>query len=272
MALGQAAVTVSPKLVEKHVESSPLLHRAWRVLTSDQEVLDLLRMSNVMAVDRLLYNDHGPVHARIVAGSALEMFNILYENGVKPSSLENNTVDTVDEARLIVLMAAYLHDIGNSVHRQNHELIGALLAKDILSRLLPQILGSNHRKLNFIRAEIMHAIYATAPDVDALTIEAGIVKVADATDMAEGRARYPYRKGKMDIHAISALAIKRVEISNGDERPVRITVFMNDSAGFFQIEKVMLPKLVKTPIKSFVEVQPVLISGGSERRMPVIKL
>lgn len=272
MTLEQAAVVVSPRLVERHVESSPLLLRAWKMLTSDHEVSDLLRMSNVMAVDRLLYNDHGPVHARIVAGSALEMFNILYESGVKPSSLENGTAETVDESRLIVLVSAYLHDIGNSVHRQNHELIGALLAKDILDRILPSLLGASHKKLNYIRAEIMHAIYATAIDVEALTVEAGIVKVADATDMAEGRARYPYRKGKMDIHALSALAIKRVEISRGEDRPVRITVLMDDSAGFFQIEKVMMPKLVKTPIKSMVEIQPVLLANGSEKRMPLIKV
>jgi hypothetical protein len=268
----QQVAVVNPKLVEKHLASSPLLAKAWSVLTSDREVNALLHMSNVNAVVRLLYNDHGPVHARIVAGSALEIFDLLVSSGIKPSTIRDGTVETLEEAKLIVMLAAYLHDIGNSVHRANHELVGALLAKDILYRVLPQILGGKAvEKIYNITAEVMHAIYSTAMDVRALTIEAGVVKVADGTDMAEGRARYPYSRGKMDIHALSALAIKRVEVSHGEDRPVRITVHMTDKAGFFQIEKVMMPKLESSPLRGLVEIQPVVIDSGERKYMPLIK-
>lgn len=272
MSLQEVAV-VNPRLIEKHLASSPLLSKAWSILVNDREVNALLHMSNVNAVSRLLYNDHGPVHAKIVAGSALEIFNLLVSNGIKPSTIKDGTVDTLDEAKLIVMLGAYLHDIGNSVHRANHELVGALLAKDILYRILPQVLSEDlHGRMYNIVAEVMHAIYSTAMDVHALTIEAGAVKVADGTDMAEGRARYPYRKGKLDIHALSALAIKKVEIGRGNDRPVRITVYMTDKAGFFQIEKIMKPKLETTPLKSLVEIQPVIMDSGEYKPMPLLKL
>jgi len=254
---------VSPRLVRKHVSSSPLLEKAWSLITRDVEVQELLRMANVNAVERLLYNDHGPLHAAIVAGSALEIYQILRDYGLRPSSLIHKTVQNEDQVRLIILLAAYLHDIGNSVHRENHELIGALQASSILSRILPLIVGPEKERVSHrIRSEVMHAIYATNMHVQALTYEASIVKVADATDMAEGRARLPYNRGKEDIHALSALSIKKVEIRRGEERPLQIIVYMTDLAGMFQIEKVLLPKIRTSLIKDYIEIVPHLIRNG----------
>ncbi|MEM1611704.1 MAG: hypothetical protein QXQ57_08695, partial [Sulfolobales archaeon] len=61
---------VGPELLEKNIANSSLLAKAIRVLESDEEVQELLRMSNVMAVSRLRYNDHGKTHATIVSGAA----------------------------------------------------------------------------------------------------------------------------------------------------------------------------------------------------------
>ncbi|MEB3780390.1 MAG: HD domain-containing protein [Desulfurococcales archaeon] len=260
---------VSLELVDKHVSRSPLLSKAWKLLQEDVEVQELLRMSNVNAVTRLLYNDHGPVHARIVTGSALEIFDLLLESGIQPSTVMQGVVNTDDQARLIVMLGAYLHDIGNSLHRINHELAGAFIAKDILDRLLPLILENRDGLLYRIRSEVMHSIYATAMDVNALTIEASIVKVADATDMAEGRARIPYMKGKSDIHALSALSIKKVNITPGSVRPVRIEVFMEDYAGIFQIENVLMPKIKTSLIGEYIEVVPRLLRDGSIHLNPI---
>ena len=265
-------VVVSPKLVEEKVRESPLLSRAYRVVSRDPEVRELLRMSNVMAVGRLLYNDHGPVHAAIVTGSALEIFDMLYESGVTPSTLMDETLEDPEEARLVVLLGAYLHDIGNSVHRENHELIGVYIADRLLDRLLPEIApewGLDKRVR--LKSEVLHSIYATAPGVQALTVEAGVVKVADATDMAEGRARIPYLKGKMDMHSLSALSIKRVELETGSMRPVRINVYMTSFAGFFQVERVLLPKVKTTVIREYVEVAPYIIKpDGATEPLPLI--
>jgi len=247
-------VIVSPSLILKHVKESLLVRRTVDVLENDEEVQELLKLSNIMAVGRLKFNDHGPVHARIVAGAALEILELLVNAGVRPTSLRDGTTRSYDEVKMVTVLASYLHDIGNAVHRENHELIGMVLARNILDRLLPEILGENSRRLYGIRQEVLHAIYSTDYDVQCLTVEAGVVKIADGTDMAEGRARIPYRLGKMDIHAVSALSIKQVDIGKGEEKPVRITVHMDDSAGIFQIEKVLLPKIRSSGLQEYIEV------------------
>ncbi|NPA23119.1 MAG: HD domain-containing protein [Crenarchaeota archaeon] len=259
-------VVVSPALLEKHARDSPLLSRAIQVLEEDEEVQELLRLSNVFAVHRLKYNDHGPTHAKIAAGAALELFSLLLDANIMPSCIKDDTCNDVEEAKLIVLLGAYFHDIGNSVHREKHEYTGALMAKDILDRILPKILpekGRYSKRMHYnIRQEVMHAIYCTETDVECLTVEAGCVKVGDGLDMAEGRARVPYKLGKVDIHAVSALSIKRVEIGKGVERPIRVTVHMEEWAGIFQVEKVLLPKILRSGICNYIEL--VAISRGKE--------
>ncbi len=244
---------VSPTLIFKHINNSTLLQHAYKYLEENEEVQELLKLSNIFAVSRLKYNDHGPVHAKIVAGTALELFDKLVNRGVEPTTLRDRTCENLDEAKLVILLASYLHDIGNAVHRDRHELIGMLLAKDILDKLLPKILH-NKRSMYSIRQEVLHAIYATEYNVQCLTVEAGVVKIADGLDMSEGRARIPYKLGKTDIHAVSALSIKRVEIDYGNERPVKIMIYMEDMAGIFQVEKVLMPKIATSGLEDYIEV------------------
>ncbi len=246
-------VVVSKELLYNHLERNEFLKKAYELLISDPEVQELLELSNVFAVKRLKYNDHGPVHAKIVAGAALELFERLLARGVKPSSIVDGTATCIDEARLIVMYAGLLHDIGNAIHRDMHERFGALLAKDIIDRVLSKII-TDYRKAIRIRQEILHAIYATEYNLRCLSIEAGVVKVADGLDMAEGRARIPYRLGKLDMHAVSALSIKRVEIHDGRKRPISIIVKMEDMAGLFQIEAVLIPKIEHSGISDYFEV------------------
>jgi len=104
----------------------------------------------------------------------------------------------------------------------------------------------------------MHSIHCTSYDVECLTIEAGCVKVGDGLDMAEGRARVPYKLGGISIHSISALSIKMVEITTSDKRPVRINVYMSEKAGLFQVDNVLMPKLNSTPLKNYVEVYAIV--------------
>ncbi|MCD6323538.1 MAG: HD domain-containing protein [Desulfurococcales archaeon] len=254
-------VVVSPSLVHRHLSKSEILSRAYRVLENDEEVQELIKMANIMAVGRLRYNDHGIVHSRIVSGAALELFNMLLEADIRPTTLAFGTVKDLEEARLVVLLAAYLHDIGNAVHRVNHEMVGACLARDILDRIIPEIIPSVGSRKYLIRQEVMHAIYATEMHTKALTMEAGVVTIADGTDMAEGRARIPYRLGKLDMHAVSAISIKKVELLRGEEAPARIEVHMNDKAGLFQIEAVLKPKVLTSGLDKYIEIYVV---SGSE--------
>jgi len=247
-------VRVSPSLLDEYASRSRVVAKAVSVLEEDPEVSALLRMSNIMAVSRLGYNDHGPVHAKIVAGVALELFERLLRAGVRPTSLHDRTAKSLDEVRVLLVFASYLHDVGNSIHRDRHELLGALIAKDIVDKLLPKVLGRLDERLFMLRSEILHAIHATAYDVRCLTVEAGIVKVADGLDMSEGRARIPYERGKIDMHSVSALSIKEVNIVEGEKRPVRIIVNADDMAGLFQIENVLLPKIRSSGLDGYFEV------------------
>jgi metal-dependent HD superfamily phosphatase/phosphodiesterase len=244
-------VLVSNRLIHRHLDS-PLLNKTFNLLQEDVEIQSYLRMANIMAVKRLGYNDHGPVHAKIIAGSALEIFKLLLTQ-IEPSSVANGVCD-YEGATLIVLLGAYLHDLGNAIHREEHEQNSVILAINPLERLLNRIYPIDPDLVFRIKCEVLHTLYGSNDNVPCLSVEAGAVTIADGTDMAEGRSRVPYLFGKSDIHALSAQAIKKVEIMKGEEKPVSIQVSMENSAGVFQIEEVMDRKIRRSGLSEFVEV------------------
>jgi len=232
----------------------------FELLRNDREVQGYLKMSNVMAVERLMYNDHGPVHSVISAGSALEIFRILTKK-VNPTTVKNGMCD-MEDAKLIVLCGAYLHDIGNSVHRSAHEIHGCYIASPILDRLLSEVYPDDSELALRVKCEILHSIFAHDEEVQCLSVEAGAAKVADGTDMAKGRARIPYKTGKVDIHSLSATSIERIEIEEGSKKPVSILVHMDNPAGVFQIEEILGRKIKTSGIEHMVEV--VALERGKE--------
>jgi len=244
-------VVVSSTLVYSHLKE-PKVKKTFRLLENDIEVQSCLRMANVMAVERLIYNDHGPVHSRIASGSALEIFSLLTKK-VKPTTVENN-VCSPEDAKVVVLCGAYLHDLGNIVHRVDHHIHGCIIANPILDRLLKKVYPKDPALSVRLKSEILHSIFSHDEEIECLSVEAGTAKVADGTDMAEGRARIPYRTGKVDIHSLSALSITKVEIEGGDRKPVQILVSMDNPAGVFQIEQVLERKIKTSGIQDSVEV------------------
>jgi len=244
-------VVVSLNLIYSHLKE-PKVKKMFRLLENDVEVQNCLRMANVMAVERLLYNDHGPVHSRIASGSALEIFNLLTMK-VKPTTVENN-VCSLEDAKIVVLCGAYLHDVGNIIHRINHHIHGCMIANPILDRLLKKVYPEDPALSVRLKSEILHSLFSHDEEIECLSVEAGAAKVADGTDMAGGRARVPYKTGKVDIHSLSALSITKVEIEGGDQKPVRILVSMTNPAGVFQIEEVLERKIRTSGIQDLVEV------------------
>ncbi len=62
--------------------------------------------------------------------------------------------------------------------------------------------------------------------------------------MEAGRSRLAYKRDKVDIHAVSALAIERVEIREGDEeQPILIEIWMKHPAGIFQVDEILTKKV-----------------------------
>ena len=243
-------VKVSPTLINRHLKEEKL-RRAYRILEEDAEIQTLLKMSNIMAVTRLKYNDHGPIHSKITAGAALEILEIISGRRTPSAIIDHGF--TYEDSKIITLMGAYLHDIGNAVHRADHHIHGCILMNGKLDEILNEIYGEEEKRIR-VKCEILHCIYSHDENVQCLSLEAGIVKVADGTDMAEGRARLPYKLGKFDIHAVSALSIKRVEISKGVNRPIKIVVYMDEWAGIFQIEKVLMPKIMTSGLQDYIEI------------------
>ncbi|MHA2116017.1 MAG: phosphohydrolase [Candidatus Thorarchaeota archaeon] len=229
----------------------------YQYLTGSPKVQSYLRSANRMAVSRLGYTDHGAVHAEVATWNALKVFDILDET-FRPNVVAEGIGDT-DDARLIILASTYLHDIGMVVHRNEHYQASINLAGPILEPKLMDIY-SDPAKATDILSFILHGIYAHDDDTQCLTFEAGITKLGDGADMTKGRTKVPFQKGKVDIHSVSAMAINNVILERGDNKPLQITVAMDNPAGVFQVQAVMEKKISTSGLQDHVEID-VLVNG-----------
>ena len=220
----------------------------------------LLECSNITAIDRMGFSDHGSTHVAIVSNIALKILRNLMGAGVKTNIEKNHSLSKKD-AEVVVVLASIFHDIGHIVHRKDHTQFSIMVANSMLPDLLADVY--NERRSAIISSEVMHAISAHDLEYLPLTIEAGVVCVADALDMKEGRARIPFDAGKVDIHSVSALAIDDVEISSGD-KPVLIKIKMSNSSGIFQIDNLLKPKLKISGLGKYVQIK-VEIEGEEKK-------
>ncbi len=229
----------------------------------DDELYALWTAQNVNAVDRLGISDHGPVHVQIVANSALRILRLLADAGVRPSVVTDYGL-TRDDAEVVVVLAALFHDLGISIHRDGHEAYSLFVAQPKLRELLAE--HYEPAEAAVIRSEVLQAVIAHRAGGDPLTLEAGILRVADALDMAEGRSRIPFEAGSMSIHSVSAAAIEAVHIEPGEAAPVRVRVEMTNSAGVFQVDELLRKKLRGSGLEEHLQVEA-HIEGASEKRL-----
>ena len=238
------------------------LKKALEIINKDVEVRTLWRVININAIDRLGMSDHGPVHFQIVANIALRLTRILLKQNVEMSIVKYYDL-TNQHAELVVLLASLYHDLGMSISREGHEEFSLFLANNILHRTL-DFLPLEERTI--IASEVLHAIISHRSGGDPYTIEAGIVRVADALDMSQGRSRIPYEGGNVDIYSVSAAAIDNVEISEGTDRPIHINILMNNSAGLFQVDELLKRKLQGSGIEDYVKVRAI-VEREKEKRL-----
>jgi metal-dependent HD superfamily phosphatase/phosphodiesterase len=232
-------------------------------INADEELLQLWKCTNINAVDRLQMSDHGEVHIRIVANAALRILRLLVEAKIEPSVVTDHEL-TPEDAEVIVVLAACLHDLGIAIHRDDHEHLSLMLAYPKARQLLSGLY--EEPALTTIVAETLHAAIAHRWDLHCLTLEAGVLKVADALDMTEGRSRIPFEAGQVNIHSVSAQAVVNVSIEKGTERPVRVAVTLSNSAGIFQVDELLRRKLKNSTLAPYVEVVA-RIEGETERRL-----
>ncbi len=231
-------------------EVNPKLERLIELVNADDDLYALWISTNVNAMERLGMTDHGPVHVKIIMNLALKILRLLVACDIDPAVVKNYRME-VEDAEVVVALAALLHDLGMSIHRADHESYSLFLADSKLKELLPEIYEP--RSAAIIRSEILHAIISHRSEGKPMTVEAGVVRIADALDMAEGRSRIPFEKGSQSIHSISAAAIDSVKIGPGEDKPVRISVQLSNSAGVFQIDRLFREKLSGSGIESWIE-------------------
>jgi metal-dependent HD superfamily phosphatase/phosphodiesterase len=231
-------------------------------VNGDDQVRAWWYMAQVHA-ERLGMSDHSWVHTQIVLNIALRLLRLLVRSGVEPAVVADHGMSARD-AEVVVAGGALLHDVGMSIHRTDHEAYSLFLAAGALDRLLAD--SYKEPKRSVIASEILHAIIGHRRRGEPYTVEAGVVRVADALDMAQGRTRLPLEAGREGIHSISAAAIDEVRIESGEERPVRIEIELNNSAGIFQLDDLLATKIRGTPLEGRVEVAA-KIEGESEKRL-----
>ncbi len=242
---------------------NPRLQQVIDRVNADDELYTLWQVSNVNAVQRLEMSDHGPVHVQIVTNIALKLLRLLVDRSVTPSVVVGHNL-TIEDAEVIVVLAALLHDLGMSIHRVDHELYSLFLARPKIKELLEGVYDLPVQTI--LSSEILHAIISHRAGGRPLTLEAGVVRVADALDMAQGRSRIPFEEGKVNIHSVSATAIEQVIIEQGEIKPIRIVVRMNNSAGIFQLDELLKEKLEGSGLEPYVEVEAT-IEGESEKKL-----
>ena len=231
-------------------------------VNADEQVRTWWYMAQVTS-ERLGMSDHSWVHMQIVLNIALRLLRLLVKGGVEPAMVTDHGMKDRD-AEVVVAGGALLHDVGMSIHRADHEAYSLFLASGALDRLLAGSYREPERTV--VASEILHAIIGHRRRGEPYTLEAGVVRVADALDMAQGRSRLPIEAGQEGIHSISAAAIDEVRIEAGEERPVRVEIEMNNSAGIFQVDDLLATKLRGTPLEGQVEVVAE-VEGETEKRL-----
>ena len=251
------------ELIRLPARHNPVLRQVLAAVNADEDLHALWRCQNVNAVDRLGMSDHGPVHMHIVANMALRLIRLLAARDVESSIVRDHGLTSLD-AEVIVVLGALLHDAGMSIHRDDHEAMSLFVALPKLQELLGPVYGPAERRVMI--SETLHAIITHRSGGRPLTLEAGVVRLADALDMSQGRSRIAFTAGHVNIHSVSAAAIERVGIVPGETKPVRIEIHMSNAAGVFQVDELLRDKLKGSGLEPHVEAVAE-VTGESDRRL-----
>ena len=234
-----------------HAFPDERLNQMLPVIENDTEIQTYLRAQNVNAVTRKQYNDHGRKHIEIVRNRALHLYDLLKQGDVAFNGASEQGLDEADEP-VILALAATLHDIGHVVHRDEHVYYSVPLAADVLDRILPDFYDTAERVR--IKGEVLHAILCHHTEEEPLTMEAGVIRVADALDMEKGRSRMPYERGSRGIDTISSQSIQKVTLKPGEERAVQVEIEMTRAAGVYQVDNLLKAKLHESGLEPHVHI------------------
>ena len=238
-------------------------------VNADPQVKAWWHVSAVNATRRLGMSDHSWVHIQIVLNIGLRLARLLFRRGVAPSITADFGMSERD-AEVVIAAACLLHCVGMSIHREDHERFSLFLSADKLGELLADAYEEPERTI--IASEALHAIIGHRRKGAPITVEAGVVRVADALDMARGRSRVPFESGHQNIHSLSAYAIEEVKIAAGRDRAVRVEISMSNSAGIFQVDELLATKLRGSGLEEHIEVIARIDAEHEQRLIPVFRI
>jgi uncharacterized protein len=259
---GSIADAVARAQVHAPTRGNRKLESFLEAVNADERVRAWWYMAQITS-ERLGMSDHSWVHVKVVLNIALRLLRLLVKGGIEPAMVTEHGMRDRD-AEVVVAGGALLHDVGMSIHRADHEAYSLFLAQERLQSLLADCYEDPERTV--VIGEILHSIIGHRRKGEPYTVEAGVVRVADALDMAEGRSRIPVEGGRYGIHALSAAAIDEVRIEAGEARPVKVEIEMNNSAGIFQVDDLLATKLRGTPLEGHLEVIA-QVKGETEKRL-----
>jgi metal-dependent HD superfamily phosphatase/phosphodiesterase len=265
---GSIAEAVAKAQVHAPTRGNRKLESFLEAVNADERVRAWWYMAQITS-ERLRMSDHSWVHVQVVLNISLRLLRLLVKGGIEPAMVTDHGMRDRD-AEVVVAGGALLHDVGMSIHRADHEAYSLFMVQERLQSLLAEVYEEPERTV--VTSEILHAIIGHRRRGEPYTLEAGVVRVADALDMAEGRSRIPVEGGQYGIHALSAAAIDEVRIEAGDERPVKIEIEMNNSAGIFQVDDLLATKLRGTPLEGHVEVVAEVAGETEKRLLPSFRL
>ncbi len=269
----EALLTPEQAIERMRIRVPPRANRTLRELVervnADPQLKAWWHVANVNAVKRLEINDHSWVHIQIVANIALKLLRQLAKHGVPANAVSDYGMSS-DDAEVIVVLGAFLHCIGMAVHRDGHEDWSMFLAEPKMRELLGGLY--EEPELTVITSEVLQTITSHREYGKPLTLEAGIVRVADALDMAEGRSRIPFQHGRVSVHSLSAAAIESIEIKDGERAPVLIEIHMNNSSGIYQVDELLKGKLRGSGLEPHVEVVARIDTEAEKSLMPLYRL
>ena len=219
--------------------------------------------TNYIVLNVYQFNDHGAIHVLLTTRRALEVLKILKKFGIKTTA--EKLGKSFEWSKFIVSFGALFHDIGNMIHRDNHYQFSVLLAEPIIDELAKKF---EEKDWLLLKALTLNAIYTHDEAIPCTTIEGSCVAIADGCDMEEGRSRLAYKRDKVDIHAVSALAINKVEIKEGDEKvPIFVEAWMKHLAGIFQVDEILTKKVKSSLLSGKVRIR---IHAGEETLEKVV--
>lgn len=238
-----------------------ILEKVLASINSNIEIKTLWKIINVNAIERLGMSDHGPVHFQVVSNIALKIARLLRGSGVEMTITKNYGLSNV-YAEIVILFGSLFHDFGMSIEREGHEEFSLIIANNILRETLSFL---PVRERTILVSESLHTIISHRKKGRPLTVEAGIVRVADALDMSEGRSRIPYEAGEVNIHSVSAAAIDKVEIGKGKDKPISVNIIMNNSSGIFQIDELLKSKVRGSGLEKYIDVTAMIPSDNEKK-------